>query len=599
MKPLHIIYIFILLFASCAMSGCSDNEHVNTFNEIENRIGNDPKVAVRYVDSLNADIGWKEGMNAAERARFDLLRVKSADKAYVRHTSDSLIRSVLGYYEKHTRSEQYPEALYYGGRVYSDLGDSPIALRYFQQALDALSGEADQRLRSTVLSQTARLMNRMRMYDQAQTYLKEVIAINEQSRDSACLAYDYELSGAIYMHTDSLDQARILFDKALALSEPGSGMEARQYTYLAAIQYERGNFKDAARLISGMPGRISGTYRTTSMGYAAQIYLETGQYDSAIYYADKILKEKDTRNHRIAYGVLLSPRLRRLLPPDSVGSYYLRYGEEIAEFADNNNREACAFNNAIYNYGIHDRRRQQAEDDKKTYAIAGLCLLLAVLGLCLTVTVIRQRNNRNKLDLYEALENIRTLRSLLVSAHSEKEAENNGMETECKPVTDNDENQNEDTTPDNTTDSEFLSDDEKSCLDVTSVCADVETEDERLRLILRKELLGLITVSSKYTRPSKNYIVPERIAKSEAYKDVCRSLETGKALPPDATIWQDLKKLAREVWPGLQDKLNMLAGSRIKEKDYRLCLLIKLGFSPTDITVLSGRTKGTISSRRA
>ena len=138
------------------------------------------------------------------------------------------------------------------------------------------------------------------MYDQAQTYLKEVIAINEQSRDTASLAYDYELSGAIYMHTDSLDQARILFDKALALSEPGSGMEARQYTYLAAIQYERRNFKDAARLISGMPGRISGTYRTTSMGYAAQIYLETGQYDSAIYYADKILKEKDTRNHRIA-----------------------------------------------------------------------------------------------------------------------------------------------------------------------------------------------------------------------------------------------------------------------------------------------------------
>ena len=143
MKPLHIIYIFILLFASCAMSGCSDNEHVNTFNEIENRIGNDPKVAVRYVDSLNADIGWKEGMNAAERARFDLLRVKSADKAYVRHTSDSLIRSVLGYYEKHTRSEQYPEALYYGGRVYSDLGDSPTALRYFQHALDALSGETN------------------------------------------------------------------------------------------------------------------------------------------------------------------------------------------------------------------------------------------------------------------------------------------------------------------------------------------------------------------------------------------------------------------------------------------------------------------------
>lgn len=34
MKPLHIIYIFILAFTSCAMSGCSDRERMNTFNEI-------------------------------------------------------------------------------------------------------------------------------------------------------------------------------------------------------------------------------------------------------------------------------------------------------------------------------------------------------------------------------------------------------------------------------------------------------------------------------------------------------------------------------------------------------------------------------------
>ena len=98
MKPLHIIYIFILLFASCAMSECSDSERMNTFNEIENRISADPKAAVLFVDSLAADSTWSAGMSKAERARFDLLHVKSADKAYVRHTSDSLIRTVLEYY---------------------------------------------------------------------------------------------------------------------------------------------------------------------------------------------------------------------------------------------------------------------------------------------------------------------------------------------------------------------------------------------------------------------------------------------------------------------------------------------------------------------
>ena len=118
-------YTLLILLVICMITGCNDRARENSFDEIENRISADPKAAVLFVDSLAADSTWSSGMSKAERARFDLLRVKSADKAYVRHESDSLIRTVLGYYEKHTGSEQYPEALYYGGRVYSDLGDSP------------------------------------------------------------------------------------------------------------------------------------------------------------------------------------------------------------------------------------------------------------------------------------------------------------------------------------------------------------------------------------------------------------------------------------------------------------------------------------------
>ena len=88
-------YTLLLLLVVCMMTGCGDRARENSFNEIESRISADPKAAVQYVDSLAADSTWSAGMSKAERARFDLLRVKSADKAYVRHTSDSLIRTVL------------------------------------------------------------------------------------------------------------------------------------------------------------------------------------------------------------------------------------------------------------------------------------------------------------------------------------------------------------------------------------------------------------------------------------------------------------------------------------------------------------------------
>lgn len=54
------------------------------------------------------------------RMYYDLLTVKVRDKAYIRHTSDSLIRNVLRYYEHQDDKKHLPETYYYAGRVYSD-----------------------------------------------------------------------------------------------------------------------------------------------------------------------------------------------------------------------------------------------------------------------------------------------------------------------------------------------------------------------------------------------------------------------------------------------------------------------------------------------
>ena len=70
----------------------------------------------------------------ATRMYYRLLCVKAADKAYVPHTSDSLIRPVIAYYEEHRDKRHLPEAYYYGGRVYRDLGDAPQAVVYLQRA---------------------------------------------------------------------------------------------------------------------------------------------------------------------------------------------------------------------------------------------------------------------------------------------------------------------------------------------------------------------------------------------------------------------------------------------------------------------------------
>ena len=81
------------------------------------------------------------------RIYYNLLTVKAQDKAYILHTSDSLIRTVVDYYEHKNNHIYLPEAYYYAGRVYRDLNDSPQALEYFQKAAETAEGGMDYNLK--------------------------------------------------------------------------------------------------------------------------------------------------------------------------------------------------------------------------------------------------------------------------------------------------------------------------------------------------------------------------------------------------------------------------------------------------------------------
>ena len=102
MKTVFPYSIIILLLLSCC--GKSDNrlglESINAIAETDGR------QALVMLDSVK-DLDYSK----KERAYFNLLTIKSRDKAYIEHKNDSLIKEVLEYYEKN-EGEDYAEALY-------------------------------------------------------------------------------------------------------------------------------------------------------------------------------------------------------------------------------------------------------------------------------------------------------------------------------------------------------------------------------------------------------------------------------------------------------------------------------------------------------
>lgn len=162
------------------LASCGDGRHHGRLEEISQSLDAPSSGVTSQQDSIirSALAELREmpadSLPESDRHFRDLLLIKASDKAYMEHTSDSLILDVIGYYSRHPENPLYPEALYYGGRVYSDLGDYPTALRYLQDALDILpSAPGALRLRDVTLGQTAWILNRLGLYDQAIPYLKE------------------------------------------------------------------------------------------------------------------------------------------------------------------------------------------------------------------------------------------------------------------------------------------------------------------------------------------------------------------------------------------------------------------------------------------
>ena len=114
------------------------------------QIEENPRKAIIELEKLSP-----QTLSESDRYFRNLLIIKSKDKAYVTHSSDSLVLDVIEYYKKSTDKSLYPEALYYGGRVYSDMCDYRTALAYFNEALKLLPIDTDNiELRACIISQT-------------------------------------------------------------------------------------------------------------------------------------------------------------------------------------------------------------------------------------------------------------------------------------------------------------------------------------------------------------------------------------------------------------------------------------------------------------
>lgn len=567
-----LVSLLIILTASCVRTPLNP-----TLVELEKMADTMPAVALNSLNCISRD-----DLSRADNVYYDFLSVKLADKAIIHHTSDSIILPVIDYYSSHGTKDRYAEALYYGGRVYHDIGDYPSAIKYYSAALNMIGDDRKfLMLKSKITAQLAGLLNSMRLFDEACRYINMSIEIDKVLHDTVNLMYDLEVLGFNYINCKNYEAAVSPFKEASALANKLNAMAAiRDSTYLAAIKHYQNESAAAVNLIKNLPLKIDKDFKCNNdtkqlvYSYAADIYRCAGIPDSAYKYALKLVKIKDARNLKKGYLILLSDELKDLVPADSIRTYVNHYTAAVERYLNSRGDANALIQNTQYNYSIVERDKQKALEKKRMIerwlALSVIVLLLAIIA----VIYYRDKSNRTLIKLRSALDSSHELRKQLEAGDAK--GKNSGPESE--PAAES--------TAGVT--AEVIA--EMTAEVTTEVGAEVTAKDLRRQLI---DELTAVCDSKKKRLP----LSPE-IRNSQAYAELQEHIKEKRAIPDTSPLWGELHSVIIEASPNFDRRLQLLSPGKIKTDAYRIMLLIKCGVTPTQLCVLIGRAKGTLSTRR-
>lgn len=551
------IFLLLIPVILLNLSGCSDKPADTRLARVEKLVSYSPGEALDSLRVINY-----EDLSATDKQYYDFLLIKTRDKAFITHTSDSLILKVIANERRHTDKARYNEALYYGGRVYHDLGDLPTALNYYQQALDNLKDDKTRiTLKGCILSQMAGLLNSLRLYEQAVPYIEEVILLDSIANDSTNLMYDLELSGSINLHAKKYDSAELRFNKAKSLAKLLCLADTTRHNmYLAAIKYNQGELPVALNLIRSTVPDIDSISRNVALAYACNIYRKSNIPDTAFLYALELIHSLKLLNRKTGYQTILSDELRGYRPSDSTLQYVYEYRDLIESYLNQNGDQAALIQNDFYNYQLHEKERIKTEGYNRRLNNWIVGILIVMLCLCLCLLYLKNRNKSQLLQLHEAINNVALLRQAL------KESEENKNDS--------------------------LSNKEPIPIESEALPDEMSQNIHNLRHRLREDLLSLCSTGNQ------SYSISPTILESEVYEKIRVYIEKERVIPENNAIWRELEEVVLKTSPEFKYRLHLLTGGKLKLSDFHLALLIKCGISSTNISILVGRAKSTIAYRK-
>lgn len=560
-RPFRILS-FLLSALLSLLFGCSGGSCPSALVVADSLISVAPDSALRYLEHLDGEMS-----SAPESARmyYRLLCIKAADKAYIPHTSDSLILPVLRYYEKKDK-RHLAEARYYAGRVYRDLGDAPQALDYFEKALEVLPKEEAGRLESLIYSQMGTLFYFQGLYQEALKTYKKCSQLSIASADTVGLIYDWRDMANMYYELDCLDSTRLYMEEAsrLCLKLRRTDMYGMIRGQLVGIYLDLQEYDSARNALSDGMQNMEGQSESAVYSIAADFYLQTGQEDSAMYYYRKLLDCGTVYAKRTAYRELLRRAAVEAKAEDVLCnlSGYQQYLDSLQKI---DKAETVLRMHSLYNYQIREKeilllKLKSQEKERVLWILTGTLLMFAIAFIAY-----RQYHQRKKLQQDIQIEQLRQIEM----ENRERIASLEACQTQKDKLAGN-------------------------LLRTASATENWHTDKQKRKLELINRILEQEKVETVQETEAKQVLFS-----SALYGQLQARASSARG---EANIsseeWEVLHELVSSAFPRFFERLSALC-TTLNENEQHVCLLTKIQFRPADIARLLGLKRETVSSVRA
>ncbi len=556
-------HLFTIILSLLLLTACGERERVQfkKLQQIDSIAEVNADSAVALINAINRD----SLLSDDNKYYYDLLKIRTNDKAYIAHTSDSAILSIINYFENNDFNNLLPVAYYYGGRVYSDLGDAPQALEYFHKALDCEN--INSHTKAVAYAQMAGLYHEQRVYDLAIHSYKKAIELNTQNNNIIGIIYNMRDLGHIYIQKQQNDSAIFLFNKSLFFAEKIGNHQLITSTKLNIGNLYLNNNQEfkALHILSSIKNNISKEDSISVINTYANLYYNINNIDSTLFYCNKLITSNRIHSQLNGYNILVNLHMHNNKVDDAYSAMIMstKLSDSIEKLETP--KEIIQLS-SIYNYQLREREnhklKQEAHKNEiKVISLIGSIVIIIVIALFI-IYITRKRKRIIKLKLQNVEMLLKQSNDFSENTIAENKEKISQLESQIESI--NSEN--------------------------TSLIQELEQQKKLLELNNEKANIFKIQKDNAIIAFNNDTFIIDLHNRLKNYPEG-RNIISEKE-------WDILSEKTSTLFPTFINTLRELP-FKLSSYEFRISILIKTKFTPKEMARLTNHSESSVSLTRA